>query len=344
MSEATGPAEPVSSARPRFRIWRGAGIILGGFIVSLYLIAGFFTVKVNERAIVERFGRPIRPDQPLRPGLHYAWAWPVSKVRKVNTGRICSIELGYRGTPPKGIILWAHIPYEDEMLLLTRQNTFISLFLQVHYQVRAQGDGPSRFLYRCDSPEKLLEAVSAASLRELVSRSDFAAVMTTGRDEFEVELRNAIQGQVGEYGLELVDVTVRDVHPPAAVTSAFEDVFSAEEDQEAFVSEAQGYWNDTIPRAEGQMAMMTAEAYAYGAEKASRAEGRAESFTLRLNAYQSAPKVTRTRLYFDGLTESLSGARKYIVPAAFRTRLPLDVWMLQDGKMVSPAPEQISEP
>lgn len=334
--EAT-PTQAMSG--PSLRIWRTVGFFLVVVLVSLYLVSGLFIVHINEHAIVERFGRPLNPDQPLGPGLHYAWAWPVSKVRRVDTGRIHSVALGYQGEPPKEAILWTNIPYEDEMLLLTQQNTLVGLYLRVHYKVDETADGPARFLYHCADPNGLLRAIAAARLRDVVSESDFFSMMTDARHEFEAKLQQSVQARAAEFGIQVVAVTVRDMHPPTAMAAAFEDVFSAEEDQEAFRSEAWGYHNDAIPRAKGQQAMMGAEADSYKAEKVGRAEGRAKAFEMRWQAYRQAPEVTRTRLYFDHIGQAMRNVKKYLVPAG-RGQQPFDLWLLQGDKSVPLSPDQ----
>ena len=149
-------------------------------------------------------------------------------------------------------------------------------------------------------------------------------------------------------GVEIVFVGLAGVHPPLGVAAAFESVVGATEEREASILAAQGYRNSTVPLASANAARLGSEAVAYRVRRAELAQAEAQQFTRRLEASLRAPTVFRRRAYFDTLSDSLSGIRKYIVAAEsehdvlifnLEEKLNLD-WMNLGG----PPPEKKEKP
>jgi membrane protease subunit HflK len=64
--------------------------------VAIWLLTTIIVVDPNERAIVERWGEQIAPDQPLGPGFHLKAPWPIEVAYKYDTGRLHQFALGYK--------------------------------------------------------------------------------------------------------------------------------------------------------------------------------------------------------------------------------------------------------
>ncbi|RPJ04969.1 MAG: hypothetical protein EHM36_09045 [Deltaproteobacteria bacterium] len=78
--------------------------------------------------------------------------------------------------------------------------------------------------------------------------------------------------------------------------------------------EAEGYQEEVIPKARGEMAQMVRSAEAYKEQRVIRAQGDATKFLDVLKAYQKRKEVTRERLYLETLGKVLPGKEKIILP------------------------------
>lgn len=64
--------------------------------IAIWLLTTIVVVDPNERAIIERWGEQVAPDQPLGPGLHMKAPWPIEVAYKYDTGRLHQFALGYK--------------------------------------------------------------------------------------------------------------------------------------------------------------------------------------------------------------------------------------------------------
>ena len=131
----------------------------------------------------------------------------------------------------------------------------------------------------------------------------------------------AILDQYGS-GVEITQVQLQKVDPPAAVIDSFRDVQRANTDADRMRNEAESYRNDIVPRARGDAAAMIAEAD--GARQASVAAstGQAQRFLSVLKAYDAAKDVTLQRLYIETMQDILTKTPAVIVDDTCRACCP----------------------
>ena len=114
-------------------------------------------------------------------------------------------------------------------------------------------------------------------------------------------------------GIEVSQVSVKNIAPPAETLAAFRDVAAAGQDAKTSVNEAQGYYNQITNNANGQAQKILKDAEAYRAQRIAIATGEAKRFEEVLAAYQKAPDVTRRRLYLEAMEQLLKGMNKVLV-------------------------------
>ena len=101
------------------------------------------------------------------------------------------------------------------------------------------------------------------------------------RDRRACTRRRQILDQYGA-GIEITQVQLQKVDPPAAVIESFRDVQRANTDAERMRNEAEAYHNDIVPRARGDAARIVAEAQ--GAKQAAVAAGHRPGAAVRRGA------------------------------------------------------------
>ena len=131
-----------------------------------------------------------------------------------------------------------------------------------------------------------------------------------------------LQDLLNEYqsGVEIRDVQLLSVDPPAEVIDAFNDVQRARQDRDTLINEAEAFRNDIVPRARGEAAQLISEAEAYASEVVNRAKGDADRFNSIFESYKLNPEVTQSRIYLETMEKVFSKViwgkiiLRYIVP------------------------------
>ncbi|PXX89766.1 FtsH protease activity modulator HflK [Marinobacter vulgaris] len=289
----------------------GAVLALAAIIFVGYVIfQSFYTVNEQERAVVLRFGEYSRTEPP---GLRFK----VPLIDNVNLVRVTSV----RNTESTG-------------QMLTQDENLVSVDLQVQYRV---GDAKAYVLNVRDSNQALAFATDSA-LRHEVGSSTLDDVLTEGRAELAVRVEQRLQTFLEEYGtgLSIVRVNVESTQPPDAVQDAFREVQRAREDEQQLKEEAETYRNKVVPEARGRAQRLTEEASAYKQQVIDRARGQTSRFLAVLDVYETAPEVTRERMYIQALEGVLSRTSKVLVDTESSDNmmfLPLDRLTNRAGAM-----------
>ena len=120
-------------------------------------------------------------------------------------------------------------------------------------------------------------------MREVIGRTPIQPALTQLRAQIETDVLNQTQQILDRYnaGVEITQVQLQKVDPPAAVIESFRDVQRANTDAERMRNEAEAYRNDIVPRARGDAARIVAEGQ--GAKQASvaQATGQTQRFDCR---------------------------------------------------------------
>ena len=116
-----------------------------------------------------------------------------------------------------------------------------------------------------------------------------------------------------EAGITVDQVQFRAVEPPHQVIDAFRDVQRAIQDRQRAQNEAESYRNDIVPRARGEAQRLGQEAEGYRQQIVARAKGDVAGYQALLEAYRTAPDVTRQRLYLEMMESVLRGNQKVII-------------------------------
>src|SRR5258708_10030015 len=98
-------------------------------------------------------------------------------------------------------------------------------------------------------------------------------------------------------GIQVTQVQMQKVDPPAQVIDSFRDVQAARADLERAQNEAQTYANRVVPEARGKAAQIQQSAEAYREQTVAEARGQTARFLSVYEQYKNAPEVTRQRMY-----------------------------------------------
>jgi modulator of FtsH protease HflK len=290
----------------------GTGIaIVVAAIVVLWLASGIYRVLPDEVGIVLRFGAYNRT---TLPGLNYHWPTPIESVLRPSVTRINRTEAGFRSGEGAVTRTGAGRDLPEEALMLTGDENIVDINFTVFWLIK---DAQS-YLFNIRNPEGTVKSAAESAMREIVGETPIAQALAEGRGKIETDTQHLLQRILDSYGsgIEITQVQLAKVDPPAPVIDAFRDVQRALADRERLRNEAEAYRNDIIPRARGDAVRIRQEAEAYHAEIVARSQGDADRFTAVYKAFKAAQDVTVQRLYLETMEEILKNSNKIIIDKA----------------------------
>ncbi len=264
-----------------------------------WLGSGFYVVNPGEQAALRLVGK----FQTLNgPGLNWFWPSPIGRVDIESVDEVRTLELGFRG----------NTPIKEESSMITGDENIVEVGLVVQYDIKDL----ESFLFKAVDPDgETLKDAAETALRQVVGSKPIDDTLIDAREEVQAETKFLLQKLLDLYetGLNIREVKLQNVRPPAEVQDAFDDVVRARENREQIINLAEAYQEDVIPKARGQAAKMIQDAEAYSRERIEKAEGQAKRFLSVLFEYKKAPEVTKQRMYLEAMEEILPGITKFIV-------------------------------
>ena len=290
----------------------GGGTGLLSLLVLLGLVAGAFygfTVRVqpDELGIVTRFGKF---DRQLTPGLNFRMPPPVEEVFTPKVTVVNRLEVGF-GRNSSDV--------NGQSLMLTGDENIVDVEFTVLWRIK----DPKAFLFNIKDGRDFLAGqqsvtvrdVAESAMREIIGKNDLTPILTQDRVKNEEAVRLLMQRTLDGYqsGIEISQVQMQKVDPPAEVIDSFRDVQAAKIDFETAQNNAQSFANKVVPEARGDAQRIRQEAEAYREKIEAEAIGQADRFTKVYEAYKLAPDVTRKRIYLDTMQRVFSNMDKIII-------------------------------
>ncbi len=292
---------------------------LSGLLVAVLLFGGLaaiaiygFTVRVQPEQIgvVLRFGKF---DRTLNPGLNFRWPHPVETVFTPNVTFYNRTEVGFYSaasptfsgsTPAVGDV-------PKESLMLTGDENIVDVDFIVLWRIK----DAAAFLFNIQDAPATVKAVAESAMREVTGAQDITPILTKSRKETEDAVLALMQKTLDGYGagVEIQQVNLQKVDPPAQVIDAFRDVQAARADQERLQNEAQGYANKVIPEARGESQKIIQAAQGYREQAVAEATGRTQRFLKVYEEYAKAPEVTRQRIFLETMERVFGNMDKIII-------------------------------
>lgn len=288
----------------------GVLIVIGIGIVG-WLATGIYTVDEGERGVELVLGDVVGLTSP---GLNYNLPYPIGEVYKPAVELQRETTVGVDETfSTSGAVRARDIP--EESLMLTGDENIVDVGFKVLWRIKNTTDGVTDYLFNIQEPAATVKAVAESAMREVVGSSNIDAILTENRVSIQNDVATLMQSTLDSYraGVEIAEVQMQRVDPPAQVIEAFRDVQAARADQERIRNEAEAYANRIVPEARGQAARVLEQANGYKDQTIAEATGQSQRFSKIYEQYEKAPDVTRERLYLETLEKVLGSNNKIII-------------------------------
>jgi len=282
-------------------------VLVGVWILAMNCV---YVVGPAQEAIVKRFGRSLHYGRSVPPGLHLKLPWPIDKVIKVDSKTVRTVSIGIIEGENIYALLWTR-EHAHEAPFLSADNSFFYPYAVVNYTVK----DVFKYIYRHQFPDELIKNVANRTISGIFVTKPFYEIATTYRKQLEIDIACLLQAELNRLGcgVDIVDVYLKDIHPPTPIAPSFEKVIAAFQEKQQIINDAQGYQNSAIPSARGDAVRQKDEAVAYSIEKRQNAMGQTARFLSRLAAYQDEKSITRKRLYLDAMKDALTQNRKILL-------------------------------
>ncbi len=301
-------------------------IIIAIVVVVLIVLAStsWYTVDDKQQAVVTTFGKVTDVTEA---GIHFKLPFGIQEARKVDVNVYQKIELGYRteAQTETGYSL-----VEGESKMITGDYNIVNVEFFVEYKV----SDPVKYLYSSYEPEEILRNLIQSQVRNVVGSTNVDAVLTNGKELVQQQVKELITKVLAEYdvGLMLTDVKIQDSDPPTdEVTAAFKQVETAKQGAETVVNEAKAYQNAEIPKAQAQADKALQNAEFLKQSRINDATEKIAMFEAMYSEYINNPEITRSRMYYEIITDMLPGVKIFINTSENGVEMMLPLESFLDG-------------
>ena len=276
-------------------------VVLAAAVV-IVVTTCYYTVDDKQQAVVTTFGKVT---DVADPGLHFKLPFGIQQVRKVDVNVYQKIELGYSSTDDNYQV------NEKESTMITGDYNIVN----VDFFVEDKIADPVKYLYSSNNPEMILRNLIQSQVRNVVGSTSVDSVLTDGKENIQIQVKELVTQILSDYdiGLTLVDVRIQDSEPPTQeVIEAFKAVETAKQKAETVVNDAKAYQNAQLPDAQAQADKLTQNAQYLKQKRINEATQQVAMFSAMYEEYKLNPEITRSRMYYEAISQVLPGVKVYI--------------------------------
>ena len=262
----------------------------------------FYTVDEKQVAVVTTFGRVT---DTTGAGVHFKLPFGIQRERKVDANVYQKIELGYE-TTPNGVETVL-----DECSMITGDYNIVNVDFFIEYKI----SDPVAYLYASTQPEVILKNLLQSQVRNVVGSTTVDAVLTDGKESIQMQVKELVTEILAEYniGLTLVDVKIQDAEPPTKdVIEAFKAVETAKQQAETVLNDAKAYQNAELPKAQAEADKLLQNAEYLKQKRINEALEQVAMFEAMYKEYAQNPNITKSRMYYEAISQILPGVKLYI--------------------------------
>ena len=271
-------------------------------VLVIGVFTSFYTVDEKQLAVVTTFGKV---SATTGAGVHFKLPFGIQQAQKVDANVYQKIELGYT-TTETGVVA---VP--DECSMITGDYNIVNVDFFIEYKI----SDPVAYLYSSSTPEVILKNLIQSQVRNVVGSSTVDAVLTDGKESIQMQVKELVTQILGEYniGLTLVDVKIQDAEPPTTeVIEAFKAVETAKQQAETVLNDAKAYQNAELPKAQAEADKLLQNAEYLKQNRINEALQQVAMFEAMYKEYAQNPAITKSRMYYEAISQILPGVKLYI--------------------------------
>lgn len=272
------------------RSQRPVVIAVGAVIALIVLLSSVFTVHQRQQALVLQFGEPVAVV--TEPGLHVKAPWPFQNVLYVDKR-----------------VLMLDLPAE-EVIAQDRKRLVVDAF------ARWRITDPLRF-YQALTDENVaqvrLQPILGSNVRRILGAQTFAAVLSGERANLMLAIRDGVNAETQNFGIEIVDVRIRRADLPTQNSDAIYRRMQQERVREANEYRAMGAQISQEIRSKADRDVTVLLAEAQKLSEITRGEGDAEKNRIFAEAFSRDPDFFAFYRSMNAYQASLKGDNTTVI-------------------------------
>ena len=296
------PSKPPKKSPNFKKAGRIVTIVVLVVIAALLISTCYYTVDDKQQAVVTTFGKVTDITDA---GVHFKLPFGIQRVQKVDVNVYQKIELGYSSSGNDYLV------NERESTMITGDYNIVNVDFFVEYKI----SDPVQYLYSSNDPELILRNLIQSQVRNVVGSSTVDAVLTDGKENIQMQVKELVTRILQEYdiGLTLVDVKIQDAEPPTTeVIEAFKAVETAKQKAETVINDAKAYQNAQLPQAQAQADQLVQNAEYLRQKRINEAIEKVAMFQAQYAEYAQNPEITRSRMYYEAISDILPGVKLFV--------------------------------
>ena len=322
---------------------RAAMPSLCGLAIAAWLLTGVAALPLNERAVYERLGRPVRV---LQPGLHLILPWPFGHLQRVELGILHDLPAGSArslgaGTEPDGTgqspvfastappeesgsgadRLWDR-PHPDEATYLIASATrdqpgfqVIDIDMRIAWLAGESDEDALNVVYSAESPERLIGQLAGRLLARRFASSTLSAVLVEDRVSFIQSFRGELQADLDQMhsGIHLAAIAIEAVHPPPQAAGAYHAVLASDIQARTSIAESRGSALQQESEARQAAQSTRDEAAVNAAEIVAQARSQTRFYAAEFTAWERDGGASLLEHRLERIARALPAAQTVIV-------------------------------
>ena len=271
-------------------------------VMIVFGLTCYYTVDDKQQAVVTTFGKVTDITDA---GVHLKLPFGIQQVEKVDVNVYQKITLGYN---PVGS---GYTVDDRESAMITGDYNIVNVDFFVEYKI----SDPVQYLYSSNDPENILRNLVQSQVRNVVGSSTVDSVLTDGKENIQMQVRTLVTDILSQYdiGLSLVDVKIQDAEPPTQeVIEAFKNVETAKQQAETVINDAKAYKNAQLPQAQAKADKLIQNAQYLKEKRINEATEQVAMFNAMYQEYALNPQVTKSRMYYEAISQIMPGVKLYI--------------------------------
>ena len=277
-----------------------------------WALSCLYVVGLGEFGVRKDFGKIHH--EIIGPGIHLKLPYPFGTVMTYPVKKISMLPVGFeKKTSSEYSYIWTK-EHGTEFEIPLNQNELIVVNAMVQYKIKEDQAGFFNYVEKCQNPEKAVSEFAHRALVDTTMGRTMEYVMSVDRVAFANELSERLQKHLDEeeIGIQVLEVSLLNIHPPVGAAKNYLEVLSEEIRQESNLHAAREESKCLQYRAEVQATGLVAQAEIDGVQKKQNAQNETAGVLQAYETYRLHPECYRYQFWLNN-TEAVLKDRRLVL-------------------------------
>lgn len=278
-----------------------------------WALSCLYVVGLGEFGVRKDFGKIHH--EIIEPGIHLKLPYPFGTVMTYPVKKISMLPVGFeKKTSSEYSYIWTK-EHGTEFEIPLNQNELIVVNAMVQYKIKEDQAGFFNYVEKCQNPDNAVSEFAHRALVDATMGRTMEYVMSVDRAAFANELSERLQKQLDqeEIGIQILEVSLLNIHPPVGAAKNYLEVLSEEIRQESKLHAAREESKCLQYKAEVQAASHVAQAKVNGIQKVQNARSETAGVLQAYETYRLHPACYRCQFWLNNSESVLTDRRMVLV-------------------------------